>query len=112
MATASWATLSNYAGVREDAKLDIAKYSELLDRVEKEIHGAQNRVKYVMNGFVIAVGSYIAELTKKAQGIGANIGKVLVEMNRTACKVLLAIAYIQKVIDKDRVGQKRKSARC
>jgi 3-methyladenine DNA glycosylase AlkD len=112
IATAGWATLSSYAGVRQDEALDIAKYSELLDRVEKEIHGAKNRERYVMNGFVIAVGTYIAELTTKAQKIAANIGKVSVEMGGTACKVPLAKDYIQKVIDKDRVGKKRKSARC
>jgi len=112
IAAAGWATLASYAGVREDAELDISKYSDLLDRAEKEVHGAKNRVKYVMNGFVIAVGTYIAELTDKAKKIGAEIGKVSVEMGGTACKVPLAKDYIQKVIDKDRVGKKRKSARC
>lgn len=112
IAVAGWATLASYAGVREDAEIDIAKYSKLLDRVEKEVHESPNRVRYVMNGFVIAVGTYIAELTEKAQKVGATIGKVSVEMNGTACKVPLATTYIQKVIDKDRVGKKRKSARC
>lgn len=112
IAVAGWATIASYAGVREDAEIDIAKYSQLLDRVEREVHSAPNRVRYVMNGFVIAVGTYIAELTEKAQKVGANIGKVSVEMNGTACKVPLATTYLQKVIDKDRVGKKRKSARC
>ncbi len=112
IATAGWATLASYAGVNEDDKLDIAKYSQLLDQVEKEIHNAQNRVRYVMNGFVIATGSYIKALTEKSQQVAAKIGKVSVEMGGTACKVPLAKDYLQKIIDKDRIGKKRKSARC
>ena len=77
-----------------------------------EIHEAQNRVRYVMNGFVIAVGTYIADLTQKSQEIGGKIGKVKVNMGGTACKVPLATEYIEKVISKDRVGKKRKTARC
>ncbi len=111
-ACAGWATLSNFAALNEDKNLDIKAYSKLLDKVGKEIHKAQNRVRYTMNGFVIAVGSYIPELTKKAQEIADKIGKVEVQMGGTACKVPLATTYIQKVIDKDRVGKKRKTARC
>lgn len=111
-AIAGWATLASYASVRKDEELDIKAYNDLLDKVGNEIHNAPNRVRYVMNGFVIAIGSYIAELTSKSQEIAAKIGKVSVEMNGTACKVPLATDYIQKVIDKDRIGKKRKTARC
>jgi len=112
IASAGWATLANYASIQDDGLLDIEAYSTLLDLVKKNIDKAQNRVRYTMNGFVIAVGSYIPELTKKAQAIASDIGKVHVEMGGTACKVPLATDYIQKVIDKDRVGKKRKMARC
>lgn len=112
-AAAGWATLANYASVHLDEKLDIKTYEKLLEQVGKTIHDLPpNRVRYTMNGFVIAVGSYIKELTKKAQTVAGNIGKVTVEMGNTACKVPLAKDYIQKVIDKDRVGKKRKKARC
>ncbi|MEM9823173.1 MAG: DNA alkylation repair protein [Bacteroidota bacterium] len=109
---AGWSTLANYAGVNQDEDLDIAKYSALLDQVENEVHQAENRVKYTMNGFVISVGSFIPALTEKAIAIAEKVGKVEVNMNGTACKVPLAKAYIQKVIDKNRVGKKRKTARC
>ena len=112
IAAAGWSTLAYFAGVNEDAVLDIPVYSKLLDRVAKEIPAAPNRVRYVMNGFVIAIGSYISELTDKATKIAAKIGKVNVEMGGTACKVPLATTYIQKIIDKGRVGKKRKTARC
>jgi len=112
IAAAGWATLASFAGVNEDAALDISTYSKLLDRVFTVIDQAPNRVRYTMNGFVIAIGSYIAELTDKATKIAAEIGKVSVEMGGTACKVPLATTYLQKIIDKGRVGKKRKTARC
>ena len=112
IASAGWATLASYSSVNPDEKLDIDQYEKLLGRVESEIHNAQNRVKYTMNGFVIAIGSNIKALTDKAKAIGEKIGKIEVDMNGTACKVPYAKDYIQKVIDKDRVGKKRKTARC
>ena len=113
LAAAGWATLANYASVQPDEKLDVKSYEKLLEQVAKEIHQLPpNRVRYAMNGFVIAVGSYIKALTKKAQTVAEKIGKVTVEMKGTSCKVPLAKDYLQKVIDKDRVGKKRKNARC
>ena len=65
-----------------------------------------------MNGFVIAAGSYVKELTDKAIIIGNKIGKVQVDMGGTSCKVPLAPEYIQKVIARGNHGKKRKVARC
>lgn len=112
IATIGWSTLSSLASFKDDAELDLKKYEELLTKVEKEIANAPNRVRYTMNGFVIAVGSYITSLNKKASNVAKNIGKVEVTMGETACKVPLASAYIKKVVDKGRLGKKRKQARC
>jgi len=112
IASAGWSTLSNYAAITADEALDIDMYSKLLDRVEKQLHQAQNRVRYTMNGFVIAIGCYIEALTEKASEIAEKIGKVSVDVGDTACKVPLATDYIKKVADKGRIGKKRKMARC
>ena len=112
IASAGWSTLAYYAAVNQDEDLDIGKYQNLLEKVEKEIHQAKNRVKYTMNGFVIAIGTHVRDLTEQAQNVAKKIGKVTVDMNGTACKVPYASDYIQKVIDKKRVGKKRKTARC
>ena len=112
IASAGWATFANCATVKEDKDLNIKLYSDLLDRVEKEVHQAKNRVSYTMNTFVIATGTGIKELTNKSIEIAKSIGKVKVDMGATACKVPLATDYIQKVIDKGRIGKKRKTARC
>lgn len=112
IAAAGWSTLSNWASLRPNEELNLEQYNTLLNRVGETIHQAPNRVRYNMNGFVIAVGSYIPELTEKAKNIASKIGPVKVEMSGTACKVPLATTYIQKVIDKNRIGKKRKKARC
>jgi len=112
IASAGWSTLSSCASLRPDEELDIDKYAELLNQVENNIHTAPNRVRFTMNGFVIAIGSYIPSLTTKAIEVGKNTGKVNVDMGGTACKVPYSPEYIQKVVDRGSIGKKRKSARC
>ncbi|MCU4177812.1 DNA alkylation repair protein [Carboxylicivirga sp. N1Y90] len=112
IASAGWATLSFYASVRPNEAIDMEAYSQLLDRVKNNIHNAPNRVRYTMNGFVIATGSYIEALTDKAKEVAKAIGKVSVDVGGTACKVPLANDYIDKVINKGNLGKKRKTARC
>lgn len=110
--SAGWATLASLASLKPDEDLDLKLFSKLLDRVEKNVHGSKNRVRYTMNGFVIAVGGSIEELSNKATKIANKIGKVNVDVGGTACKVPLATDYIKKVIDKGNLGKKRKTARC
>jgi 3-methyladenine DNA glycosylase AlkD len=112
IAAAGWSTLAYFAAVNSDEDLDIALYNLLLDKVEKEIHRSQNRVRYSMNGFVIAIGTHIKDLTEKSKKVASSIGKVSVDVGGTACKVPLASQYIEKVIAKGQVGKKRKTARC
>lgn len=112
VASAGWATLAGLTSIRADEDLDVNGLEQLMERAAKEVHDAPNRVRYTMNGFVIAMGINVASLTEKAQVLAANIGKVSVNMGGTSCKVPLAKDYIQKAIDKDKIGKKRKSARC
>jgi len=112
LASCGWATLANYASINEDKDLDLKKYAELLERVANDIHDERNRVKYNMNSFVIAVGSYIVALTDLSKEIAQKIGKVDVNVGDTACKIPLATVYIDKVINSGRAGKKKKTARC
>lgn len=112
IASAGWATLSNLVSIKDNNELDFEELDTLLDCISKTIHYAPNRVRYTMNGFVIAVGSYVPELTERAIEIGKKIGKVNVDVGGTACKVPSSTIYIQKVINKGRLGKKRKMARC
>ena len=70
VASAGWATLSSLVAIKDDADLDLAELKQLLQRVQQTIHQQPNRVRYVMNGFVIAVGSYVQALTDLALQTG------------------------------------------
>jgi DNA alkylation repair enzyme len=107
-----WGTLSSLVAVKDDASLDIPAMRALLGRVSATIHEHPDRVRYKMNGFVISLGSYVVELTDEALRAGEEIGKVIVDMGNTSCKVPFAPDYIRKVASMGRVGKKRKSARC
>lgn len=112
LGSAGWATLSSVIGVTPDDELDKRKIKSLLKRIAKDVHKSKNRVKYTMNGFVIAVGTYCPDLTAEAKAIAEKVGKVDVEMGGTACKVPFAPDYIEKVEKMGRVGNKRKTAKC
>lgn len=112
VASAGWQTYSSYVAVTPDDDLDLDEIVGLLDRVQKEVHTAANRVRYTMNGFVIAVGAHVTPLLAKAKAVAAAVGNVSVDMGDTACQVPLASAYIAKIEAAGRQGKKRKSARC
>jgi 3-methyladenine DNA glycosylase AlkD len=112
IASAGWATYANYISFTENSLLNISEIQSKLELIESTIHNQENRVRYTMNGFVIAAGTYIPELSNQAQEIGNKIGKVKVYMGNTSCKVPYSPDYIQKVKDKNKVGNKRKAARC
>ncbi|MDM5331582.1 DNA alkylation repair protein [Neobacillus sp. CF12] len=112
VAVCGWSTYSNYLSITSDDKLDLEEIRILLNQVKNTIHGERNRVRYVMNGFVLSVGTYVAELSEEAKRVADCIGKVQVDVGNTACKVPLASDYIKKVEEKNRVGLKRKTCIC
>ena len=112
VASAGWATLGAIASITPDEELDLEAYTELIQRAQNEIHGSINRVRYSMNGFVIATGSYFPALTDVAKFAGKEIGLVEVDMGGTSCKVPVVVDYIKKVEDRGSLGKKRKRAFC
>ena len=111
-AEAGWATLRSLVSIKEDADLDLPELKRLLERVRKTIHQAPNYVRFQMNGFVIAVGSYVKSLTDTAIQTAEEIGRVSVDMGNTSCEVPFAPEYIRKVQKRGTTGKKRKSAKC
>jgi hypothetical protein len=112
VAASGWATLAAIATVWPDDRLDVKEYRGLVTRVLKEIDGAPNRVRYTMNGFVIAAGTSIAALNATAKKAAKKLGNVKVDMHGTACKVPLATEYMAKIEGAGRLGKKRKTAKC
>jgi 3-methyladenine DNA glycosylase AlkD len=112
IATSGWTTLAALAAVVPDDALPIKQFSALLDRVAKTLRGAPDRVRYTMNGFVIACGTYVAPLAERAVATARKIGTVEVDMGGTECKVPDAESYIMKSRRGAAVAPKRKTVRC
>ncbi|MBL8794948.1 MAG: DNA alkylation repair protein [Planctomycetia bacterium] len=111
-AVTGWATLSSLVAIKDDADLDLAALKHLLLRVPKTLHQAPNGVRYAMNNFVIAVGTYVQPLSDLALQTAQTMGEVAVDFGDTACQVPSAVAHIEKVRKKGTVGRKRKTAKC
>lgn len=112
VASAGWSTYGSLVAIKPDAELDLKEVEKLLNRVKAEIGSAANRVRYCMNGFVIAVGAFVAPLTAKAKAAAKAVGTVEVDMGDTSCSVPDACEYIAKIEKMGRVGKKRKHAGC
>lgn len=110
--SSGWMTWSAIVATRPDEELDLKALQKLLDRVTLQIHDSNNRVRSAMNGFVISVGGYVLPLQKKAREAAKKIGKVEVDVGDTACKVPLALEYIDKIIARGIAGKKRKTVKC
>ena len=107
-----WAMMSSLVGIKDDAELDLAELKRLLLRVQKTFPKEQNRVRNAMNGFVIAVGTYVQPLSDFALQTAQKIGEVSVDVGDTSCKVPYAPDYIEKVKKRGAIGKKRKTAKC
>ena len=112
IAASGWCTYAGIVATTPDEKLDLEEIEGLLGRIVKEIDGAPNRVRHTMNGFVIAVGSYVKPLSKQAKDAAKSLGVVSVDMGDTACKVPAATALIEKIEAAGKVGKKRATIRC
>jgi len=93
--------------VYPDDMLDMNHIQNELDWIKDTIHTEENRVRYTMNQFVIAVGAYTRELSPYAEQVAKVIGTVHVSMGETSCKVPLAETYISKIKHMNRIGKKR-----
>ncbi|PYP83197.1 MAG: DNA alkylation repair protein [Blastocatellia bacterium AA13] len=111
-AAAGWATLSSLVSIKADSDLDLGRLKQLLERLPATIHEAPNKARAQMNGFIIAVGSYVSSLTNLAAQVGKEIGPVTVDVGNTSCRVPFAPDYIRKAEQRGIIGKKRKTAKC
>ena len=111
IASAGWQTYSSLVAIKADADLDLAEIQALLQRVAKSIHQQPNRVKYVMNSFVIAIACYFKPLHPLAVDTATGIGQVAVD-RVGACKIPFAPDQIKKFEARSPLGKKRKSPKC
>jgi 3-methyladenine DNA glycosylase AlkD len=111
VAAAGWCTLACFLSIYPDEQIDRNKISELIHRIESNIQHSPNRVKYTMNGFLIAAGVYVRDLNELIEQTSIRIGTVYVDMEGTSCKVPDAISYIHKTIARGPM-KKKKTAKC
>lgn len=111
-AVSGWATLADLVSLMEDNQLELNIIEHLMDRISEQIHEAEDRRKYTMNTFLIAVGAYVKPLHQKAMKIASGIGKLDYKLHGTACKVPLASEYILKALERNPDFKKKKTARC
>jgi hypothetical protein len=97
---------------QSDAALDRARIEALLTAIPARIASARNRVRYVMNNFVIAVGTYVEPLLPAAKKVAKQLGAVSVDVGETACSIPLATAAIAKAETAGKIGRKKKTIRC
>lgn len=94
--SAGWTLLAHQAMNNGDS----TDYERYLDVIEKDIHNCKNRVRYEMNGALIAIGGSNERLTERALAAAAKIGKVEVDHGDTGCKTPDAAGYIRKMVDR------------
>ncbi len=112
IASSGWATYSCLLTLTPDEKVNKKEIKSLLEIIKKGIHHSQNRVKQTMNGFVIAVGGNIPDLTDLAIETGIKIGAVTVDMGGTSCKTPYSPDYIEKIKKRGAIGKKKKTVKC
>lgn len=103
-----WATLASLLTLTPDAQLDKAWLLHLLQLAPTLMDAAADRVRYTLNGFVIACGCAVPDLTEPALSAARMMGTISVGMGKTACKVPDALVYIQKCQAKGGVGKQKK----
>ena len=89
-----WNILAHLA--MSDPTLPDAYFSDLLARIERDLHTRKNRVRHSMNNALIAIGVRNETLEAQAFAAAEHIGKVVVDHGETNCKTPAAIPYIQK----------------
>lgn len=107
-----WAGFAAFLGIKKSVDFEVGPVKDLLKKAEKDIHGAENRVRYCMNGFIIAAGGAYPELTEECKAIGDRIGDVKVDLGETACKVPSIRPYIENMENRGRIGKKKAKAKC
>ena len=112
VAVAGWTTLASLVSVKPDTDLNVPELKRLLQRVQTTIHQQPNDVRYAMNGFVIALGTYVKPLADDALRAAEKIGPVSVDHGNTSCQTPYAPDYIRKSRKGGSVAPKRKTAKC
>ena len=110
--SAGWSCYCWLLGNRKDVEFSESKISNMLDLVKNTIHDSPERTKSSMNNFIYTVGISYLPLHEKAIETAKEIGIVEVKRDMKKSSFLNAYESIQKLVDKEKLGFKRKYVRC
>ncbi|WP_246943793.1 DNA alkylation repair protein [Bacillus pinisoli] len=110
--SAGWSCYCWLLGNRKDHEFSESKMSQFLDQVKTTIHDSPERTKYSMNNFLYTVGTSFKPLHEKAVETAKEVGIVELKRDNKKSSFLNAYESIQKEVERDRIGFKRKYVRC
>ncbi len=96
VASTGWRMIAQLA--IDNLQLPDDYFDPYLELIASGIHQQKNRVRYEMNGALIAIGLRNGKLEKKAVAVAKRIGKVEVDHGETGCKTPDAAEYIAKAL--------------
>ncbi|NIK79037.1 3-methyladenine DNA glycosylase AlkD [Paenibacillus castaneae] len=110
--SAGWSCYCWLLGNRPDSEFSESKLANMLEMVQNTIHDSPERTKYAMNNYLYTVGVSYLPLHDRAVETAEAVGPVEVKGDKTKSKSIQASVNIQKAIDKEQLGFKRKYVRC
>jgi 3-methyladenine DNA glycosylase AlkD len=110
--SAGWSCYCWLLGNRLDHEFSESKISNMLDMVKNTIHDSPERTKSAMNNFLYTAAISYLPLHEKAVETAKEVGIVEVKRDKKKSSFLNANDSIQKVMDRGKLGFKRKYVRC
>ncbi|TCZ75054.1 DNA alkylation repair protein [Paenibacillus albiflavus] len=110
--SAGWSCYCWLLGSRKDVEFAESKIANMLEIVQKTIHNSPERTKSSMNNFMYTVGVSYLPLHDKAVETAKAVGQVEVKRDKKKSSILHASESIQKAVEKEQLGFKRKYVRC
>ncbi len=110
--SAGWSCYCWLLGNRPDSEFSEEKIADMLELIKNTIHDAPERTKYAMNNFIYTVATSYLPLHDKAIEVANEVGPVEANQGTGKSKLLNASANINKVVEKGKLGFKRKHVRC
>ncbi|MBB3111998.1 3-methyladenine DNA glycosylase AlkD [Paenibacillus phyllosphaerae] len=107
-----WSCYCWLLGNRKDHEFSEEKLAGMLETVKSSIHEAPRRAQIAMNNFIYTVAVSYVPLHERAVGIAKEVGPIELKKDKGKSSFLNAMETIQKAIDKNQIGFKRKHVRC
>ncbi len=110
--SAGWSCYCWLLGSRPDTEFDQGKLASMLELVKQMIHHSPGRTQASMNNFLYTTAVSYLPLHDLSVETAKAVGPVEMKRDNKKSSVLLAADNIQKAVDKQQLGFKRKYVRC